>query len=114
MLQNPDAILDRSIFISGVKNITQNNILAALEAELGEIFEVEHVNVKKIKEEALKALERGESKLATRDLTLSSQFNEEDGWADFWGRVENGVVGVEAVDVREAVRDYLQSHGFLN
>ncbi|KAK4694010.1 hypothetical protein P7C71_g3492, partial [Lecanoromycetidae sp. Uapishka_2] len=111
MLENPEKILNRPIFISGVRDVTQNNIMAALEAELGVKFEVEHVNVKKIKEEAMKALGRGEPKLALRGLTLNSQFNEEDGFADFWDKVENETVGVEAVDVREAVREYLQLFG---
>lgn len=111
MLQKPDIILNRPIFICGVRNITQNNILAALETELGVKFEVEHVNVKRIKEEATKALEKGETKQALRGLSLNSQFNEEDGFADFWGKVENETVGVEAVDVKEAVMEYLKSIG---
>lgn len=83
MLRNPEAILNRPIFICGVRNITQNNILAALEAELGDDFEAEYVNVKKIKEEAIKALKRDNSRQALRGLTLNSQSNEEDGYADF-------------------------------
>lgn len=67
--------------------------------------------MKRIKEEATKALEKGETKQALRGLSLNSQFNEEDGFADFWGKVENETVGVEAVDVKEAVMEYLKSIG---
>lgn len=89
--------------------MTQNNILAALEAETGKKFEVKQVDIKKIKAEALEALEKGEPKLATRGLTINSNFNEEDSAANFWHLVDNVVVGVEAVDVRVAVKEYLKS-----
>lgn len=65
------------------------------------------MDVKKIKIDAMEKLEKGEWKAATRGLTISSQFNEEEGSANFWDLVENEVVGVQAVDVKEAVRDYL-------
>lgn len=35
MLRNPDAIVNRAVFICGVRDVTQNNILAALEIETG-------------------------------------------------------------------------------
>lgn len=89
--------------------MTQNTILAALEAETGEKFEVKHADVKKVKADALGALEKGEPKLATRGLTINSNFNEEDSAANFWHLVDNDLAGVEAVDVRVAVGEYLKS-----
>ncbi|MCJ1477710.1 hypothetical protein MMC13_006383 [Lambiella insularis] len=104
MLSNPDAILNRAIFVSGVRELTQNNTLAALEAEIGDKFEVEHVDVKRIRREAHEALARGEYRQASRGLAINAQFNEDDSGANFWGKVENELVGVEPVSVQEAVR----------
>lgn len=101
-------ILNRAIFICGVKDVTQNNILAALEAETGSRFEVTQVDVKKIGQEAMEALEKGEWKTATRGLTIAHQFDEEDSVANFWDMVENETVGVTAVTVREAVKATLE------
>lgn len=111
MLRNPDAISNRAVFVSGVRGLTQNAMLEALEAELGQAFAVERVDVGKIKEEALALLEKGEYKLATRGLALSGQFNEEASAANFWDLVENDLVGVEPVSVREAVRITLAASG---
>ena len=107
MLHKPLANLNRGILISGVQNLTQNNLLAALEAEMGEKFSVDHIDVRKIKSDAMEKLEKGEWKAAARGLTISAQFNDEEGSANFWHLVENEGVGVQAVDVREAVREYL-------
>jgi hypothetical protein len=109
MLRNPSPILNRSIFISGVLDLTQNAILAALEAETGDKFAVEHVDVWQIKKEALEALEKGEYRQATRGLTINHNFNEEDSAANFWHKVENELVGVKPVTVQEAVRDAMGS-----
>lgn len=57
----------------------------------------------------LEALERKDFRAATRGLTINSEFNEEDSAANFWRLVENELVGIEAVDIREAVRDYLKT-----
>ena len=65
--------------------------------------------MRKIREEALVALREGDVRKATRGLTINSQFNEDDSVANFWDRVENEVVGVRAVDVREAVGDFLRT-----
>ena len=108
MLLKPQTILNRAVFVSGVRNITQNNILAALEAELGTKFQVKHVDVKKIRDDAMQALGRGELGLGTRGMTINAQFNEEGSAAAFWELVTNEEVGVEAVDVRVAVREYLK------
>lgn len=108
MLRKPDEIRNRAIFICGVRDLTQNAILAALEAETGDTFEREMVDVQEIRRQALEALENGELGKATRGLTINAQFNEEDSAADFSYLVENELVEVEAVDVREAVREYLK------
>ncbi len=109
MLLNPDLILNRGILVSGVHNLTQNSILAALEAETGQNFAIKHVDEKRIKADALEALERKDFRAATRGLTINSNFNEEDSAANFWRVVENELVGIEAADIREAVRDYLKT-----
>lgn len=109
MLLNPTPILNRAVFVSGVRNLTQNTILAALEAELGTKFAVKRVDVKQIRADAMEALEKGELGLGTRGLTLNAQFNEEGSAADFWELVTNEIVGVDAVDVRVAVREYLKT-----
>jgi hypothetical protein len=111
MLRNPSAILNRGIYISGVLDLTQNAILAALEAETGEKFSVEHVDVEQIKKEAVEALEKGEYRQATRGLTINSNFNEKDSAANFWDKVENDLVGVTPVSVQEATRAALSSWG---
>jgi len=104
MLRNPDVILNRGIFISGVRDLTQNAILAALEAETGDKFEVEHIDLEQIKEKALAALAKGEYKQATMGLTINSNFNEEERAANFWDKVENELVGIRAVTAQEAVK----------
>ena len=109
MLRKPDEIKNRAIFICGIYGLTQNTILAALEAETGDQFEREIVDVQKIRSDALNALEAGELGKAARGLTINAQFNELDSAANFWHLVDNDVVGVEAVDVRDAVRGYLKS-----
>jgi hypothetical protein len=111
MLRNPSAILNRGIYISGVLDLTQNAILAALEAETGEKFSVEHVDVEQIKKEAVEALEKGEYRQATRCLTINSNFNEKDSAANFLDKVENDLVGVTPVSVQEATRAALSSWG---
>jgi hypothetical protein len=111
MLRNPDAILNRGIFVSGVRDLTQNAILTALEAETGDKFEVENVDLKQMKEKALAALAKGEYRQATMGLTINSNFNEKDSAANFWDKVENDLVGVEAVTVREAVKAAMNSFG---
>src|SRR5205814_6542155 len=50
MLRSPDAILNRGIYVSGVLDLTQNAILAALEAETGDKFAVENVDLQQIKD----------------------------------------------------------------
>ncbi len=107
MLHNPDAVLNRGIFVCGVLDLTQNNILAALEAETGESFTVEHVDLDPIREEAYKALEREDWRPANWGLAIVANFDERTSMANFWDRVENELVGVRPVTVREAVRAVL-------
>jgi len=54
-------------------------------------------------------MKEGDIKKAMRGLTLSAQFNEEDSGTHFWRLVEKEAVGVEAVDVAEAMKEYLKS-----
>ncbi|KAF1981893.1 NAD(P)-binding protein [Aulographum hederae CBS 113979] len=108
MLRNAEPVLNHAVLVSGVEGVTQNAILAALEEEIGEKFTVEKVDIKKLKKEAMDALERGELKMAMRGLTLNSNFNEEDSKSNFWDQVENDLVGVKPVSVKEAVRDAMR------
>lgn len=109
MLRNPSAIMNRGIYVSGVLDLTQNAILAALEAETGDKFSVEHVDLQQIKTEAMGALEKGDFRQATRGLAIDSNFNEKDSAANFWDKVENELVGVKPVSVQEAVRAAMSS-----
>ena len=110
MIRNPEPIANRAIYIASVRNLTQNSILEALENVVGEKFSVEHVDVKKINEHALIALERGEVGKAMRGLTIGNQFYE-NRECDFSGLVENEVVGVEEVSVEDAVREAIEKYG---
>jgi hypothetical protein len=47
------------MFICGARELEQNIILAALEAEIGDKFFVDKVDLGPVEEEAMKALERG-------------------------------------------------------
>lgn len=107
MLLHQAAIVNRGIVISGVRNPTHNKILAALETETGKELSVEQGDVKHIKSGAMEKLEKGKLKAATRGLTISAQSNHEEGSAGFWDLVEDEAVGVQAVNVREAVSEYL-------
>lgn len=111
MIRNPGPILNRPIFVCGVKDLTQNGILSAVEAELGEKFKVDHVDIKKLNEQALVALEKDEVGKAMKGLTLSAQFNKDDSSARFEDLVENDLVGIQAVSVEEAVKDAIRKWG---
>lgn len=104
-------ILNRAIYICGVEDVTQNNILAALEAETGSKFEVTHVDIRKIRQDATQALEKADWKAATRGMTIVHQFDEEDSAANFWDLVENDTVGVSPISVRGAVGEILERLG---
>ena len=111
MLRNPDPIINRAVFTSGVKGVTQNAILEALEAETGEKFTVEHVDVEEIKEEAEEALERYGLTKVIRGMTINSNFNEEDSVVNFWGMAGNDLPGVSPVSVGEAVKEAMEKWG---
>ncbi|OCK85617.1 hypothetical protein K432DRAFT_400118 [Lepidopterella palustris CBS 459.81] len=110
MLLNPVPILNHSIFVSGVHDLTQNAILHTLEAKIGEKFGTEFVHTKAVKREAEEALE-GRLGRAVSGLMIVSNFGESESEADFWDRHENALVGVEGVSVREAVRGVLEGMG---
>ena len=101
-------IVNRAIFVCGVTDVTQHNILAALEAEIGSKFRVEHVDMEKIRQDATQALENGDWKAATRALTIKNQFDEEASAANFWHLVDNDIVEVGPVTVRDAVRTAIE------
>ncbi len=111
-LRNPIPTLNCAVFICGVRDLTQNSIMAALEAVIGAKFDEDYVDVERLRQEALEALERGEPQKAMRGLTLNAQFNENDSAANFWDKVDNSVLGITALDVKDAVREYMRSeHG---
>ena len=110
-LRNPDQTLNRAVFICGVRDLTQNSILAALETVMKVEFKKEYIDVEQLQREALESLERGEPQKAMRGLTLSGQFNENDSAANFWEKVENELLGITAMDVKNAVEEYIQSEG---
>jgi hypothetical protein len=85
------------MFICGGQELEQKVVLAALEAEIGDKFSVDKVDLGPVEEEAMKALERGEYRPATRGLTFPSQFQEVVERADFWESCENEGLGAEGV-----------------
>ena len=111
MLRNPEPILNRPIYICPLPGLDQNVILSTLQTVFDNAFSVEHIDVKKINENARAALEKGEIPKAMRGLTVSNQFYEGDSGNDFSALVENEVVGVKEMSVEEAVRDAVERWG---
>jgi hypothetical protein len=111
MLRNPDAVTNRPIYISPFRELTQNMILRALEEVLDTKFVVDHIDVRKINENARIALERGDMAKAMKGLTIGSQFYEGDSGNDFRHLVENETIGVEFMSVENAVRDVIARYG---
>ncbi|KAL9623661.1 MAG: hypothetical protein Q9160_002117 [Pyrenula sp. 1 TL-2023] len=118
--EDPYHLLNRPHFIAGVTPpLTMNAVVSALEtqsANLGESgnWVVEQLPMEPIREEASKALERGDHRAALRNLTLLSQFDAE-GWqgraADFSRKgLSNEMLGVESVDVEAMVRNELEKN----
>lgn len=108
-----EQVVNRAMFIRGVKDSTQQRLLDAVEKVVGEKFDVKKVDVDKINRNAKIVFERGIKEqigLAFKGLTISGQFFEEEGndWGDL---VTNEVVGVKEVDVEEAVRRVLEEFG---
>ena len=112
-LRNPAPTLNRAVFVCGVRDLTQNSMLASLEKVIGVKFDREYVDVGKLREEALEALARGEPLKAMRGLTLNAQFNENDSSANFWDKVENSLLGITALDMTDAVREYLEAENVV-
>ncbi|KAJ4374809.1 hypothetical protein N0V83_001886 [Neocucurbitaria cava] len=113
MIRDPDPIRNRPIYIFPFtgRQLTQNILLSTLETVLNTKFNVENVDVKKIHEHAMIALERGEGAKAMKGLTVGNQFYEGDSGNDFSHLVENELVGVKAASVEDAVRDAIQRYG---
>jgi hypothetical protein len=113
MLRNPEPITNRPIYISPFSKgqLTQNRLLEALESVVGAKFTREVVNIKKINEHAKIALERGEAGKAMKGFAVSNQFYEEDSGNDFSHLVENESVGVESMQVEDAVKAAIAIYG---
>ncbi|KAH7091517.1 hypothetical protein FB567DRAFT_518878 [Paraphoma chrysanthemicola] len=111
MLRNPEPISNRPIYICPIPHLTQNIILATLEDVLQTKFDVEHVDVKKINENARIALDRGEIVKAMKGLAVSNQFYAGDSGNDFSHLIENETVGVEMTTVEEAIMETLKKYG---
>ncbi|KAF2114074.1 hypothetical protein BDV96DRAFT_577518 [Lophiotrema nucula] len=111
MLRNPDSSLNRPIYICPLPDLTQNIILSTLETVLATKFSIEYIDVKKINENALAALEKGEVGKAMKGLTVSNQFYEGDSGNDFSAFVENEVVGVREMSVEDAIKDAFEMWG---
>ncbi|KAL9611200.1 MAG: hypothetical protein Q9167_004148 [Letrouitia subvulpina] len=105
MLRYPQAILNRAVHICGVKDLTQNALLEALENQTGRKFSVERADTGALKDEVFGLLRNGEGKKAMKGLTLWAQFGE--GAGGDKGGVDNEAVGVVEVTVAEAVREVL-------
>jgi len=112
MLKSPEVVINRPIFILGVNDLTQNTLLAALETETGRPFKREYVDVVRLKEESMTLLGQGKLKQAMRGLTIDAQFGGEGERVGFSGKVENELVGVQAVGVGEAVKGAFEAYGF--
>ncbi|KAF1957847.1 NAD(P)-binding protein [Byssothecium circinans] len=111
MLLNPEPVLNRAIYICPLLHTTQNKILATVEKVLDTKFTVTNVDVAKINKHARIALERGETAKAMKGLTVSTQFYEGDSGNDLSGLVENELVGVEQLDLEDAVRQAMERWG---
>ncbi|KAI4703707.1 hypothetical protein J4E89_009930 [Alternaria sp. Ai002NY15] len=128
MLRNPDLILNRPVLldpISSSSTVTQNTLLRTLEKALDTIFTISHVDVDKIHRNALIVLEKwkeggeqeeGKAQMgkAMKGLGVCNQFYEGDdeGHAEDLERtVQNELVGVETMQLEDAVRDALERYG---
>ncbi|KAJ4356798.1 uncharacterized protein N0V89_004835 [Didymosphaeria variabile] len=113
IIRNPSATANRGVFICPFApgTLTQNSLLAALETVLELQFSVTHVDVATINKNAKIALGRGEVGKAMRGFTISNQFYEEDCGNNLEGLTENELLGVEEMNVEEAVRDAIERYG---
>jgi hypothetical protein len=126
MLRNPLPVLNRSILICpfpASSTLTQNTLLRTLEKLLEINFTITQVDVDKIHRNALAVLEKwkeegekeeGKAKMgqAMKGLAVSNQFYEGNTVKPLGHFAEdNDIVGVEIVDVEDAVRDALERYG---
>lgn len=112
MLLNPTPIQNRSIFISPIPGLTQNKLLAALEATIGTKFTTTNIDVALINKNARIALERGEPGKAMKGFAVSNQFYEEEGEAsNSADEVQNELVGVKEMGIDEAVQLAIETYG---
>jgi hypothetical protein len=113
MLRNPDAVLNRPIYITPFPKLTQNMLLYTLESVLEAKFSVEHIDIQKINQNAKIVLERGGEDMgkALKGYAVSNQFCEGDSGNDFGHLVENETVGVAEMSVEEAVREAVERYG---
>lgn len=107
MLRHPQGILNRAVHVRGVKNLTQNALLEALEDQTGRTFSVERKDTGVIKDEVFGLLRDGEARKAMKGLTIWAQFGDGDEAGGREGGVDNEKVGVVEVSVVEAVREVL-------
>jgi hypothetical protein len=128
MLRNPIPILNRPILldpISPSSTVTQNMLLRTLEKLLNTTFTVSHVDLDKIHRNALVVLEdwkegckqdEGKAQMgnAVKGLAVCNQFYEGDDDSrakDLVYNVQHEVVGVETLQLEDAVKDALQRYG---
>ncbi|KAG9186157.1 hypothetical protein G6011_02713 [Alternaria panax] len=126
MICNPIPILNRPILICPfppASNLTQNTLLHTLEKLLDTTFCVTHVAVENIHRNALVVLEkwvkggeqeggRAQMGKAMKGLAVSNQFYEGGDDAKHLGQtIQNELVGVETMQVEDAVKDALELHG---
>ncbi|KAL9035164.1 MAG: hypothetical protein Q9214_006714, partial [Letrouitia sp. 1 TL-2023] len=105
MLRHPQGILNRAVHVCGVKDLTQNAMLEALEKQTGRKFSVERADTGALEDEVFGLLRNGEAKKAMKGLTLWAQFGKGNGGDK--GGVDNEAVGVVEVTVAEAVKEVL-------
>ncbi|KAI4674430.1 uncharacterized protein J4E88_008164 [Alternaria novae-zelandiae] len=128
MLRSPDPILNRPVLLDPIvpsSNVTQHTLLRTLEKALDTTFTISHVDVDKIHRNALIVLkkwkeggeqEEGKAQMgkAMKGLGVCNQFYEGDdeGHAEDLERtVQNELVGVETMQLEDAVRDALERYG---
>lgn len=113
MLRNPEAVLNRPIYICPFPQLTQNMLLHTLESVLEAKFTVEHIDIQKINKNAKIVLDRGGEDLgkALKGYAVSKQFCEGDTGNDFGHLVENETVGVQEMGVEDAVREAVERYG---
>lgn len=70
MLGIPNKIKNRGIYISGIRGVTQNAVLEALEAETGTKLDVKHAEITGVKAKALEAMKNGQMRPAMMGLRI--------------------------------------------